>query len=155
MEHSPEKPVIVAPDSRLTIAYGSHFALGLVVLGAIILQAAISINDWANAEIETLVEGHYDNLADGLSGLYRFVSIWPLVGAIFGIGRTLGDIPRDMRLGLLLFLMLMIMIMGMLSLGPLVGFFAVVYMITSLYLGGKWLFVVVRTHLRQQRQTAR
>ena len=152
MEHSQQRPVPIIPDNRLTIAYGSHVVLGLVVFGALVLQAAISINDWGNQRIEPLAAGDYDNLADGYSGLYRFVTMWPFIGAIFGIGRTLGDIPRDIRLALLLFLALMMVVMSMLSLGPPVGLFAVAYVIASLYYGGKWFLLFWRIRQENRRR---
>jgi hypothetical protein len=154
MEHSPQRPVPIIPDNRLTIAYGSHVVMALVVLGALILQAAISINDWANTSIEKLTADDYANLADGYSGLYRFLTMWPFIGALFGIGRTLGDIPRDIRLALLLFLVLMMVVMSMLSLGLLVGLFAFAYVIASLYYGGKWFLFFWRIRQENRRRAA-
>ena len=152
MWEQPQRPLAFIVDGRLTMAYISHFALGLVVLGAIILQAVINIQSWHDRYLEPVAQGDYTDLAEGAMAFYRFITMWPFIGALFGIGRTLGDIPRDLRLALLLFLALMTVVMGILSLGPLVAIFAVAYVAAALYFSGKWFLNMWRMRRPSQRQ---
>ncbi len=152
MREQSQSPLPVNMDGRLTMAYASHLALGLVVLGALILQSIISIQGWYDRHLEPLTPGDYTNLAEGSMAFYRFVTMWPFIGSILGIARTLGDIPRDLRLALLLFLVLIPIVMGIVGLGPLVAFFAVAYVAASLYFSGKWFLALWRMRRRSQRQ---
>mgnify|MGYP004383856675 CR=1 FL=1 len=126
------------------MAYGSHLLMALIVLGAILLQLAIQVKDWDNKIIERVNPDDYVIFAEGLANLYRFISIWPLVGALIGIGRTLGEIPRHKTLGLMLFLLLVIIPIATMGIDLLTAFSAITYVMVSVYLGARWFLYVWR-----------